>query len=124
VVRGAIARSLLASAHDCSDGGLALALTESCLAGDLGAAVAPEEGLPVHVWLFSETAGRVLASLEPNHLPALRALAAAEGIPVSFLGTVKGDALRVGEEADIPVSVLREVYEQTFPRAMLHAGGS
>jgi len=75
----------------------------------------------VHVWLFSETAGRVLASLEPNHLPALRALAAAEGIPVSFLGTVGGKSLRVGEEADIPVSLLREVYEQTFPRAMLQA---
>jgi len=121
VVRGAIARSLLAGAHDCSEGGLALALTECCLAGDLGAAVSPEEGLPVHVWLFSETAGRVLVSLEANHLPALRALAAAEGVPVSFLGTVGGDALRIGEEADIPVSTLREVYEHAFPRAMQHA---
>jgi phosphoribosylformylglycinamidine synthase II len=120
VVRGAIARSLVASAHDCSEGGLALALTESCLAGGLGAAVAPEDGLPVHVWLFSETAGRVLASVEPHHLPALRALAAAEGVPVSFLGTVGGDALRIGTEADIPVAVLRDVYENALPGAMKH----
>src|SRR5437763_14185826 len=44
VVRGAIARSLLASAHDCSEGGLALARTEPCLAGARGAAVAQEGG--------------------------------------------------------------------------------
>jgi phosphoribosylformylglycinamidine synthase len=74
----------------------------------------------VHVWLFSETAGRVLASVEPNHLPALRALAAAEGVPVSFLGTVGGDALRIGEEADIPVQALREAYEEALPSAMRH----
>ncbi|MEA2588208.1 MAG: phosphoribosylformylglycinamidine synthase subunit PurL, partial [Actinomycetota bacterium] len=121
VVRGAIARGLLASAHDCSEGGLALALTESCLARGLGAAVTPEDGLPVHVWLFSETAGRVLASVEPHRLPALRALAAAEGVPVSFLGTVGGDALRIGSEADIPVAVLRDVYENALPGAMKHA---
>jgi phosphoribosylformylglycinamidine synthase len=121
VVRGAIARSLLASAHDCSEGGLAIALAESCLAGGLGASVTPEDGLPVHVWLFSETAGRVLASVEAHHLPALRALAAAEAIPVSFLGTVGGDALRIGTEADIPVPVLREVYENALPAAMSHA---
>jgi phosphoribosylformylglycinamidine synthase len=124
VVRGAIARSLLASAHDCSEGGLALALTESCLAGGLGATVAPEDwsGAPLlmHVWLFSETAGRVLASVEPSHLPALRALAAAEGLPMSFLGTVGGDALRIGKVADIPVQALRDVYEQALPRAMSH----
>ncbi|MEA2504701.1 MAG: phosphoribosylformylglycinamidine synthase subunit PurL, partial [Actinomycetota bacterium] len=79
------------------------------------------DGLPVHVWLFSETAGRVLASVEPHRLPALRALAAAEGVPVSFLGTVGGDALRIGSEADIPVAVLRDVYDNALPAAMRHA---
>src|SRR5260370_29734183 len=90
VVRSAIGRGLLASAHDCSEGGLALALTESCLAGNVGAVVAPEDGLATHVWLFAETAGRVLASVDPTHLPDLRALAAAEGVTVSFLSTVRG----------------------------------
>jgi phosphoribosylformylglycinamidine synthase len=90
----------------------------------MGAAVSPEhvsgDALPVHEWLFSETAGRVLASVEAHRLPALRALAAAEGVPVSFLGSVGGDALRIGTEADIPVPVLREVYESALPGAMKH----
>ncbi len=121
VVRDAIARRLLASAHDCSEGGVAIALAECCQAGGVGAAVVQEEGLALHVWLFSESAGRVLASVDPAHLPALSALATAEGVPMSYLGTVGGDSLRLGEEADIPVAVIQDVYENTLPSAMKHA---
>ncbi|HMC09091.1 MAG TPA: phosphoribosylformylglycinamidine synthase subunit PurL, partial [Actinomycetota bacterium] len=125
VVRGAVARRLLASAHDCSEGGLALALAEACLDAGVGAAVAPESDpggsggkMAIHLWLFSETAGRVLVSVPPAHLPALRALAAAEGVPMSFLGTTGGQSLSLGDAAEIPVAALREAYETTLPRAM------
>jgi phosphoribosylformylglycinamidine synthase len=74
--------------------------------------------MAMHLWLFSETAGRVLASVQPVHLPALRALAASEGVPVAFLGTTGGDALSLGGAAEIPVAALREAYETTLPRAM------
>jgi phosphoribosylformylglycinamidine synthase len=118
VVRAAVGRRLLSGAHDCSDGGLAVALAEACLDGGIGAGVEPDHDLPGHVWLFSESAGRVLASLAPAHLPALRALAAAEGVPVSVLGTTGGSRLSVAGLLDVPVAALREAYEGTLPAAM------
>ena len=60
----------------------------------------------------------MLVSVPPAHLPALRALAAAEGVPMSFLGTTGGQSLSLGDAAEIPVAALREAYETTLPRAM------
>jgi phosphoribosylformylglycinamidine synthase len=74
--------------------------------------------MAMHVWLFSEAPGRVLVSVLAAHLPALRALAGAEGVPLSFLGTTGGASLVLGDTADLPLDVLREAYETTLPRAM------
>ncbi|HEU5001374.1 MAG TPA: phosphoribosylformylglycinamidine synthase subunit PurL [Actinomycetota bacterium] len=122
VVRDAIGRGLLASSHDCSDGGLAVALAEACLDAGVGASIglagaASAARLAPHVWLFSETAGRMLVSLAPAHLPALEALARAEGVPLAYLGTVGGEDLALDDVA-IPVAALRAAHEETLPRAM------
>src|SRR5439155_2100622 len=54
---------LLASAHDCSDGGLAVALAESALSGGIGCTVTVPDGeLPAHVALFSESASRAVVT--------------------------------------------------------------
>ena len=118
VVLAAIARRLLASAHDCAGGGLAVALAEACLDGGVGASTAVPQTMAPHEWLFSETAGRMLVSVEAAHLPALRALAAAERVPLSVLGTAGGQSLRLADAADIPLAALRSAYEDTLPRAM------
>lgn len=122
LVRDAIARGMLASAHDCSDGGLAIALAEACLDAGVGATIglagaASGASLEPHVWLFSESAARMLVSLAPAHFPALQALARAEGVPVAYLGTVGGPDL-VLDEVSIPMADLRAAHEETLPRAM------
>src|SRR3984885_2114946 len=89
----AAARGLLAAAHDLSDGGLAVALAESCLVGGLGARVTlPGDAFTL---LFSESAGRALVAVRPGHEAEFAALRAEAGVPGDVIGTTGGDALEV-----------------------------
>ncbi len=66
---------LLASCHDLSDGGLAVALAEAAFGGDLGADLElPARGLPTPVWLFSETHSRFLVTVPPPQVEAFTTL--------------------------------------------------
>ena len=120
VVRGGVGRKLFESTHDCSDGGLALALAEACLGAGVGATITPEDGFALHAWLFAETAGRVLVSLPATNLTALQALARAEGVALAVIGTTGGPALEIGAAASIPIDALRRAYQSTLPEAMGH----
>ncbi|MGH2687564.1 MAG: AIR synthase related protein, partial [Actinomycetota bacterium] len=118
VVRAAVAAGLLSSAHDLSEGGLAVALAEAAVAGGLGATLEPSGDLPLHVWLFSESASRILLSLPEERQAELEAIAAAEAVPLTRLGTVGGADLAVGSDLSIPVATLRQRYEHSFATAM------
>jgi phosphoribosylformylglycinamidine synthase subunit PurL len=82
---------LLAAAHDLSDGGLAIALAESCLAGAIGAQVSLP-GDPFTM-LFSESSARVVAEVAPGAEAPLAALCERHKVPLTGLGTVGGDRL-------------------------------
>ena len=69
----AAAADLLASAHDCSDGGVAVALAECAILGGHGFAVTLAGDLPPHVLLFGESASRVVVSVAPEREGSLRA---------------------------------------------------
>jgi phosphoribosylformylglycinamidine synthase len=117
------AGGLLACAHDCSDGGLALALVEAVLAAGVGATVAlppvaGAAGLPPLAALVSETPSRVLLAAEPDAGQALGAAAAAAGVPLRRLGSSGGDALVVPGLLDLPLARLRDAYEGALPRAL------
>jgi phosphoribosylformylglycinamidine synthase II len=92
VVREAVRDGLVHSAHDVSDGGLAVALAEACLLGGRGAAVVTplDPGA-----LFGEGPGRFIVSLAPSAFGALEALAGAHDVPLAALGRVGGGALRM-----------------------------
>jgi phosphoribosylformylglycinamidine synthase len=113
VVRQAIANGWLSAAHDCADGGLAVALAECCIAGARGADV---DGLEIEGWpnglLFGETQSRIVVAVRPGDLGALAALCAQEDVPFQQLGRVGGDRLRIGPWIDVPVATLRERYER------------
>jgi phosphoribosylformylglycinamidine synthase subunit PurL len=84
---------LLASAHDLSDGGLAVALAESCLRGGHGCTVTLPGDAFTH--LFSESVARAIVSCAPDALDAVLALAARHGVPAEAIGRVGGDSLAV-----------------------------
>jgi phosphoribosylformylglycinamidine synthase len=98
----AVAQGLVSSAHDCADGGIAVALAECCIAGGRGASVALATGRRPRAdeLLFGEGVGRILVSASPSRLPALLRLADRLAVPVQVLGTVCGDRLIVGVDGD------------------------
>jgi phosphoribosylformylglycinamidine synthase subunit PurL len=87
---------LLAAAHDLSEGGLAVALAESCLRGQAGPAGC-RVSLPgdPFTMLFSESPARVVAEVAPGAEAALAALCQRHEVPVTDLGTVGGDRLEI-----------------------------
>jgi phosphoribosylformylglycinamidine synthase len=91
VCRKAIETGLIRSAHDASDGGLAVAIVESALAGDIGATIdgARDSGQG-NVSLFGEGPARIVLSLETGNLARLKALAQAFDVPVRQIGQVGG----------------------------------
>jgi phosphoribosylformylglycinamidine synthase II len=104
---------LLASAHDLSDGGLAIALAEACLAGGIGASVR----LPGDPFteLFSESAGRALVQAGPGCQDELTALCATAGVPVQVIGSAGGDSLEVVGLFEIPVAEFAAVHAAPLP---------
>jgi phosphoribosylformylglycinamidine synthase II len=94
VVRDTIRSGSISSAHDIAEGGLAIALAECCLAGDLGARVRLRESDDLFTILFGEAPGGFILSGEPE---AVRALAddADDRVAVRIIGTVSGDALQI-----------------------------
>ena len=90
-VHGAIGQGWLRSAHDCSDGGLAVALAESAFAGERGlaldlGALARHEGLAPFELLFSESPSRLVVTVGPAHAPEFEL--ALHGLPCHYLGEV------------------------------------
>lgn len=121
-VLDAIRAGLVASAHDLSDGGLAVALAEACFGRGLGADVDFATGLRPDIALFSESQSRILLSAAPDKADALEQRLAAHGVPVQRLGTVGGSRLRVavnGRAAiDAEVGELRQIWREAIPCRM------
>ncbi len=107
------ARGLIASAHDLSDGGLAVALAESCLAGGTGCAVT----LPADAatFLFSESAGRAVVAVRPGADAELAALCEQGGVPTTTLGATGGTALEVSGLFAVPLDELAGVHRGALP---------
>jgi len=112
----AIRTGIVKSAHDCAEGGLAVALAESCLAGSVGAKVDPGGALAPVATLFSESQGRVVVTVDAGHYDALKQLAAAHGTACVRIGEVGGTSLRIGDIADVSLEDMREAYYPTLER--------
>ena len=114
----AAAETLLASAHDCSDGGLAVALAESAIGRGHGFAVSLPRDLPRHVALFSESASRAVVAVAPVEEDLFRALAAAHRVPAVRIGETGGPRALIDGAIDVPVTDLTEVWETAIPRLL------
>ncbi len=109
---------LLASAHDCSEGGLAVALAESAIAGGTGFAVGLPGDLPPHVALFSESASRVVVSIDPARAVELEDLAGTRGVPFARLGETGGPRVSVDGVLDLALDEAIAAYEEAIPKLL------
>lgn len=119
----AIQSGLVHSAHDLSEGGLAVALAESCISGGLGAQVElPASDLRADIALFSESQSRILLSASSNQADELVQLIAQYGVPVRVIGRVEGGDLVVHASGaavvNRPVQTLKQVWEDVIPCLM------
>ncbi|MFA6670159.1 MAG: phosphoribosylformylglycinamidine synthase subunit PurL [Bacillota bacterium] len=81
------------SAHDCSEGGIAVALAESCISGEIGAKVELEGCGREDLLLFGEGQSRIVITVRQSDLERVKDAASRFGIPVTVLGRVRGKEL-------------------------------
>ncbi len=91
----AIRKGLVQSAHDLSDGGLVIALAESAISGGLGIVVDGEGALSVDQVLFSESQSRILLSIKPEAIDALKEFVLKNEVTLTGLGKVGGDRFQI-----------------------------
>jgi phosphoribosylformylglycinamidine synthase len=104
---------LLLASHDVSDGGLAVALAESCLAGGHGCRVIlPGDAFTL---LFSESAARVVVAVDPGSEAGFASLCAAHGVPATPLGSVAGTSLEVVGSFAVPLAELAATHHGVLP---------
>ena len=122
-VREAIELGLLRSAHDCAEGGLLVALAESCILGGLGARIAIDDvragrlsaGEEAGI-LFGESQSRFLVSFAREALVKLHELSARWGVPFNGLGAVGGDTIQLTGVAEVPLERVRSAYDGALAR--------
>jgi phosphoribosylformylglycinamidine synthase len=110
--------AVLASAHDCGDGGLAVALAECAIGGGHGFAITLPTDLPAHIALFSESAARAIVSVAPVDEGRFRALASTHGVPVARIGETGGPRTVIDGAIDLTVTALTDVWELAIPRLL------
>ena len=119
LVRGFIKAGTVTAVHDVSDGGLLVAIAEMALAGKRGVDLeAAPENLPAHAAWFGEDQGRYVVTATPGHVATIEDVASVYGVPVRVLGTVRGDTMKLPDEAPLPLGMLRAAYEDWLPRFM------
>jgi phosphoribosylformylglycinamidine synthase len=124
----AIQAGLVASAHDCAEGGLAVALAECCVTapeagpeGPLGARVELDGAMRPDALLFGESASRIVLGVRPEAVEQVQAIARRHGAPCRVLGTVGGDALEIrggGGALRVEVKALRERWQRGLERLL------
>jgi len=124
-VRSLIRMELVASAHDCAEGGLAVTLAESCMSGEknLGACVEiPSGATRADIPLFNESQSRIVISVKPAEAAGVLSFLAERGVPASQVGTVNcGNNLDIstaGKSFSWPLDELGETWGSTISRLM------
>ena len=111
------------SVHDCSDGGIAVALAEKVFPRSVGARVnLVSNGLPAEFVLFGEDASRIMISCDPASLPRIQEVATKFGISAEVIGETSSDRLEIVLDGKVavsaPVSDLSKVYEVALESAL------
>ena len=115
--RKAISDRLLSSCHDCSDGGLAIAISESAMQNQIGFIANSTLSAPSTRWdtiLFGERQSRVIISISPENEKELLATANTLGVPLSEIGTTGGDFITLGNNLSVSLQELTDSWSNAL----------
>ncbi|SDL11012.1 phosphoribosylformylglycinamidine synthase subunit PurL [Halarsenatibacter silvermanii] len=117
--REGIRSEIIASAHDCSLGGLAAALFECCAGAEIGAGVEIESELAPEELLFGESQSRIIVSLDRDDLPRLKKLAEkAGGVTCQVIGRTGGSELKINDLIKIDIGELKSKWLNAIPEKL------
>ena len=115
-------KNLLKSAHDCAEGGLAVALAESCIGvrgHEVGAVVkVSASGLSGEALLFSESQSRVVISVDPAHLAEAENAINSFKYPYEVIGKVAGFELKINDLVNVTTPVLTNTWRNSIGKRM------
>jgi phosphoribosylformylglycinamidine synthase len=130
-LRSLIYSGVVKSAHDCSEGGLAVALAECCISQQIGRETPRLIGAEIDLsgvtntrldaLLFGESQGRIVISVAAVHAHKVLAQAKILGVPAMILGTVRGAALQIktaSAAVDCDLRELHDIWWNAIARAM------
>ena len=118
LVRDLVARRTVAGVHDCSDGGLAVALAEMAIAGETGFRVALPAAVPVAAACFAESASRVVLAVAPDQVAPVTAAARDAGVTAEQLGEAGGDHLIATGAFDVALDRAAASWRDAIPHAL------
>jgi phosphoribosylformylglycinamidine synthase II len=113
-IRWLIEEERVTAVHDCSDGGLLVAIAEMALASGIGASLESRPGGSDHAWAFGEDQGRYIVTVPPG---SFRGIGIAP-VALSRIGRTGGDRIGAPFMADVPLADLRAAHEGFFPKLM------
>jgi phosphoribosylformylglycinamidine synthase len=121
LVAGLVGEDLVGGVHDVSDGGLAVALAEMAVAGEVGCQVELIfDGCTPAEACFGEPASVVVCSVARENTAAVCGLAAAAGVPVRVIGVATGDRLVAKGAFDIALEDATRAWRDALPTIMSH----
>jgi phosphoribosylformylglycinamidine synthase len=117
VCRTAIDQAIITSAHDCSEGGLAVALAECSIQGGIGFSGEFPVDARWDATLFGEKQSRIVVGLPEDRWDALAGLAKAADVTLLRLGYTGGDRFAVKGQVDLPVAQISDVWNKGLEAA-------
>jgi len=118
----AIQAGIVKSAHDLSEGGLAVALAECSILADKGAIINLNDKIKENALLFGESQSRILLTISPENIFSLSDIAMLYEVPCSIIGKVGGKSLVIMKEGEKlinqPVNKLKEAYFSAIPKIL------
>ncbi len=121
----AIMRGWIRSAHDCADGGLAVALAECCVSNreqQTGAVLTLKDDLRPDELLFGETQSRVVISCARESASSVQEFFDKLKLPCTQIGTVGGDRLVINDLVDLPLERMDAAFFDAMPAFMEKVG--